>query len=282
MDHNANRFRPVFGDDDEGRTELEGLHQQLQAQLTGGGRQVEERLEELTKGTGRLVLADGSPVPAHWPVFKDGELVTVKDYTFRVGHIGAAHLLLEPTGPLLVGQAERTVPDQEQHPQAREAAYQKAKAREAAQVLIQEIGAAGPEDLVETATRAADQVARLRTEVGRLEELDPAWNKRLAGERLDRCRELWNAVAYLTTELSRALAHQDGHSKPSSTAREVLRIARVVQEGGPLGHQGPDLEPGVDALSLEDLDRVSGARTMAELARLRDEAEAKAEEADHG
>lgn len=210
MDPNANRFRPVY--DVTAEEMKSGLEEATKRALEEELSKRTDRLAELSKGTGRLVLADGTPVPAHWPVFRTGELVTVKDYGFRVAHIGAAHLLLEPTGPLLVGQDKRTV---EENPMAGEL----------------------------------------------------AWNRRLATERLERARELWNAVAYLTTELSRAIGHQEGHSQPSSTAKEVLRIARVVQEGGPLGHQG-ELEP-EDSLDLDSLDRVSGARTRRELADLR-------------
>ena len=65
-------------------------------------------------------------------------------------------------------------------------------------------------------------------------------------------------MAYLTTELSRAIGYQKGHSKPSITSEKVLRITRVAQEGGPLGHQG-EIVDGVDRLSLSDLERASGA-----------------------
>jgi len=51
----------------------------------------------------KLVRPNGEPVPDHWPIFTVGELVTVKNYTFKVAYIGESTLLLEPTGPLLVG-----------------------------------------------------------------------------------------------------------------------------------------------------------------------------------
>jgi len=54
----------------------------------------------------QLVRPDGSPVPAHWPVFRTNELVELKGYTFKVAHIGEHHLLLEPVGPLIVGEEE--------------------------------------------------------------------------------------------------------------------------------------------------------------------------------
>ena len=44
----------------------------------------------------------GEPVPEHRSVFRVDEVVTVKNYTFRVAYIGEGTLLLEPVGPLLV------------------------------------------------------------------------------------------------------------------------------------------------------------------------------------
>ena len=46
-----------------------------------------------------LLRPDGSPVPIHWSVFKVGELVTIKDYTFRVAYIGESNILFEPVKP---------------------------------------------------------------------------------------------------------------------------------------------------------------------------------------
>lgn len=46
-----------------------------------------------------LLRPDGSPVPIHWSVFKIGELVTIKDYTFRVAYIGESNILFEPVKP---------------------------------------------------------------------------------------------------------------------------------------------------------------------------------------
>lgn len=46
-----------------------------------------------------LLRPDGSPVPIHWSVFKVGELVMIKDYTFRVAYIGESNILFEPVHP---------------------------------------------------------------------------------------------------------------------------------------------------------------------------------------
>lgn len=51
-----------------------------------------------------FVRADGTPVPAHWSVFKVGEEVTMKGYRFKVGYLGESAILLEPVGPVLVGE----------------------------------------------------------------------------------------------------------------------------------------------------------------------------------
>ena len=58
-----------------------------------------EALERMLKGHSTLVRPDGSPVPAHWPVFTVGELVVLKDYTFKVAHISESTILLEPVKP---------------------------------------------------------------------------------------------------------------------------------------------------------------------------------------
>lgn len=50
-----------------------------------------------------LVRPDGSPVPKHWSVFKVGEHVVIKDYTFEVKYIGETAILFEPVGPIVVG-----------------------------------------------------------------------------------------------------------------------------------------------------------------------------------
>ena len=64
---------------------------------------LEERgktLRELIEGTtAQLVRADGSPMPSHWCTFHVGELLVLKNYTFRVAHISESTLLLEPVKP---------------------------------------------------------------------------------------------------------------------------------------------------------------------------------------
>lgn len=66
-----------------------------------------EELREPTKDDtfySRLLRPDGSPVPSHWSIFSVGDHVIVNNYSFKVAHIGEQHLLLEPAGPLIIGE----------------------------------------------------------------------------------------------------------------------------------------------------------------------------------
>jgi len=52
--------------------------------------------DQLSDMHSQLVKIDGSPIPKHWTVFKVGELITIKDYTFKVAYIGESNILFEP------------------------------------------------------------------------------------------------------------------------------------------------------------------------------------------
>ena len=54
----------------------------------------------------QLFRPNGKPVPKHWSVFKAGEDVVIKNYTFKVAHIGESHILFEPVGPVMIGEEE--------------------------------------------------------------------------------------------------------------------------------------------------------------------------------
>jgi hypothetical protein len=43
-----------------------------------------------------LVRPNGEPVPAHWSVFTIGELVTIKNYTFKIIYMNEGTIVLEP------------------------------------------------------------------------------------------------------------------------------------------------------------------------------------------
>jgi hypothetical protein len=51
-----------------------------------------------------LLRANGSEVPKHWTTFKLGELVVIKDYTFKVAYIGETAILFEPVGPQIINK----------------------------------------------------------------------------------------------------------------------------------------------------------------------------------
>jgi len=61
------------------------------------------RFEPLTETDSKLFRPDGTPVPSHWSIFKADEIVSVKNYSFKVLCVGEKTLLLEPVGPYLIG-----------------------------------------------------------------------------------------------------------------------------------------------------------------------------------
>lgn len=77
---------------------------------------------------------------------------------------------------------------------------------------------------------------------------DVEWQRKLASERLDRCRILWNGLRLLTEEYPEILHPQD----------KLGEIVTTILDGGPLGHQA-ELEDGIDVLNISDLERASGA-----------------------
>ena len=54
----------------------------------------------------QLVRPNGEPVPEHWSRYTVGEEVELKGYRFRIGHISKGAILLEPVGPVLIGDKE--------------------------------------------------------------------------------------------------------------------------------------------------------------------------------
>jgi len=77
--------------------------------------------------------------------------------------------------------------------------------------------------------------------------------QRVVQERRERCIVLWNAARHLIAYIGEFNAHDQIEKRES-----VLRISRTCLEGGPLGHQGHITDD--DRLSLDDLERVSGAK----------------------
>lgn len=67
-------------------------------------RHLENMVQAMQDPAGALYRPNGEPVPKHWSIFKDGEQVVLKDYTFKVAHIGESYMVLEPVGPVIVGE----------------------------------------------------------------------------------------------------------------------------------------------------------------------------------
>jgi len=45
---------------------------------------------------------NGQPLPGHWAAFQTNEVVTIKNHSFKVVHIGDSHML-EPLGVIEIG-----------------------------------------------------------------------------------------------------------------------------------------------------------------------------------
>lgn len=95
MNPDTNKLEPIFEE------EMENQKEELERRMSG----LREQIVEAT-AKGQLVRADGSPVPKHWSTFHVDEHVIVKNYTFKVAYIGEGTLLLEPVGPVIVGDSE--------------------------------------------------------------------------------------------------------------------------------------------------------------------------------
>lgn len=86
---------------------FEPLHEQEPDRNTDGEaqRRLKQRVKKIDPALlGVLLRPNGEPVPDHWIQFQVGEQVVVKGYTFKVAYIGESTLLLEPVGPVIVGE----------------------------------------------------------------------------------------------------------------------------------------------------------------------------------
>ena len=66
--------------------------------------EIEEQSKQVSKVIPRLLRPNGEPVPEHWSIYTTDEEVTIKGYRWKIVHIGEKHLLLEPIGPVLIGE----------------------------------------------------------------------------------------------------------------------------------------------------------------------------------
>ena len=55
----------------------------------------------------KLYRPDGSLVPDHWSIYQAGEKVVIRNYTFEVAYIGETYMVLEPVGPVILGESEK-------------------------------------------------------------------------------------------------------------------------------------------------------------------------------
>jgi hypothetical protein len=68
--------------------------------------QIDEHKEAaLERAFSGLLRPNGKPIPKHWTILTVGQDVVVENYTFTVAHIGESHLLLEPKGPVIIGES---------------------------------------------------------------------------------------------------------------------------------------------------------------------------------
>ena len=114
MNPDTNRFEMLTeAEDDRIGREIEGVLREKTSQLpatehpTGMSDCMKRMMENEARGIAamaRLVRPDGTPVPKHWTVFAQGELVAIKDYTFKVAYIGETSILFEPVGPVILKQ----------------------------------------------------------------------------------------------------------------------------------------------------------------------------------
>ncbi len=78
MNPETNKFEKLELDDNYLKDKIESLGEQFEK---------------------KLIRPDGTPVPDTWMVFLVGELVEIKNYTFRVAYIGESNILFEPIKP---------------------------------------------------------------------------------------------------------------------------------------------------------------------------------------
>ena len=61
-------------------------------------------LRQMVQQQSSLLRPNGDPVPQHWTQFQIDEVVTIKNYSFRVAYIGETAILFEPLGPVIIGE----------------------------------------------------------------------------------------------------------------------------------------------------------------------------------
>jgi hypothetical protein len=89
----SNRFESLFRE----------LFRPGEGTSTGPARDVTQDVSQLPQ-LATLLRPNGEPVPQHWTQFHIDEVVTIKNYTFRVAYIGETAILFEPVGPVIISK----------------------------------------------------------------------------------------------------------------------------------------------------------------------------------
>lgn len=99
MNPNTNEFEPLHEMNQQERNRSKEEQRRIEQNLEKRLRDHLNACTRLDKTT--LLHPDGTPVPEHWGVYTVGELVEVKNHTFRIAYIGKSVLVLEPVGPVI-------------------------------------------------------------------------------------------------------------------------------------------------------------------------------------
>lgn len=102
MNPDSNRLEPLSVSP-EIQKQLEKLQSDFEKHQRLTGFESEFK-QPLTPESPQLFRPNGKPVPSHWPIFFMGEELVVKNYLFKIAYIGETSILLEPVGPVIIGE----------------------------------------------------------------------------------------------------------------------------------------------------------------------------------
>ena len=104
MNPETNRFEHLIENADPDKSPKNRHERRAEEAIQRKLNKAEYRDDYSGGGVTQLVRPNGSPVPEHWSVFKIGEEIVIKNYTFKVAYIGESAILFEPVGPVIVGE----------------------------------------------------------------------------------------------------------------------------------------------------------------------------------
>ena len=76
---------------------------ELRDSSTKAKQQIQLLIDEKYKGS-VLVRPNGTPIPKHLSILQVDEKIVIKDYTFKVAYMNDTTLVLEPVGPIIIGE----------------------------------------------------------------------------------------------------------------------------------------------------------------------------------